>query len=230
MTPTHHTDHTTGAAQAGEGPTKVTEFAASGLIFKDSVEVVSLPDPDGTAIPLVVIAWSCTLSTVHNFSSTISHLNPTTTNPPPQPPTTIPLPQPPTTVENVLIFISEFKRSLTDKLAKDFFSEPSQASVTCAAIGPVTIKNPNVKASGGQEVFAEGKGLNLFQQKTLRVRRVYDEKHDTLLYVSYSTRLANNNDEGVSSGRYRTSICALPVAPTVVAAAVPAPVPAEVAP
>lgn len=114
---------------------------------------------------------------------------------------------------NVTIYISDFKRSLTDKLARDFFSEPSQASVTCVANGPVAIKNlAAVTKASGQEIFSEGKGLNLFQQKTLRVRRIYHD--NVLLYVSYSTRLSSSSDDGgVSSGRYRTSICALPVAP-----------------
>ena len=31
----------------------------------------------------------------------------------------------------VRLYISDFKRSLTDKLAKDFFSEPSQVSAHC---------------------------------------------------------------------------------------------------
>lgn len=171
-----------GSAYASDGPTKVTEFAASGLIFKDSVEVVAFADPDGAT-------HLC--DELH-----LGHL--------------------PHAVTNVTIYISDFKRSLADKLSKDFFSEPSQASVTCVANGPVTIKNPgNVKASGGQEIFSEGKGINLFQQKTLRVRRVYHD--NTLLYVSYSTRLSSTSDDGVSSGRYRTSICALPVAPVPVA-------------
>ncbi len=140
----------TGAAQANEGPIKVTEFAASGLIFKDSVEVVSFADPDGTSM----------LHHLHH--APVMRTCAPTIHPPIHPPCHS------HAVENVVIFISDFKRSLADKLAKDFFSEPSQASVTCAATGPITIKNPNVKASGGQEVFSEGKGLNLFQQKTLR--------------------------------------------------------------
>lgn len=149
---------------AAANGSKVAEFAASGLVFKDSVEVVAVPDPD---------------------------------------------------VQGVTIYISDFKRSLADKLSKDFFNEPSQASVTCAATGPIAIVNEkSVKAPGGQDVFSEQKGINLFVAKTTKVRRVYDAEHDTLLYVSYSTRLTTSADEGkVSSGRYRTSICALPVTP-----------------
>ena len=67
-----------------------------------------------------------------------------------------------------------------------------QASVTCATTGPVTIANKDrITGSGGYEVFSEAKGLNLFQNKTLRVRRIYDAKRDTLLYLAYSTRLSS---------------------------------------
>ena len=52
----------------------------------------------------------------------------------------------------------------------------TQASVTCATTGPVSIANKDrIKGGGGYEVFSEAKGLNLFQ-----VGRIHDEKHDTL--------------------------------------------------
>lgn len=69
-------------------------------------------------------------------------------------------------------------------------------------------------------------GLNVFRNKSTRVRRhvhvhawltstsmsqaelkdcrIFDEKHDTLLYVSYTTRNTGAADEGkVSAGRYK---------------------------
>ncbi|KAK9817982.1 hypothetical protein WJX72_005319 [[Myrmecia] bisecta] len=124
-------------------------------------------------------------------------------------------------VQGVTIYVSDFKRSLADKLSKDFFAEPSQASVTCAATGPVSIRDVDaIRGSDGHEVFSERKGLNLFQNKTLRVRRLYDEKRNTLLYVAYSTRLTSESDSSkASNSRYRTSICALPIAPEVSRAA-----------
>lgn len=150
---------------------KVGEFDASGLIFKDSVEVVGVGDPE---------------------------------------------------VEGVTLYYSDFKRSLADKLTNlDFFNEPSQASITCAATGPVRIKDKSkLGGSNGKEMFSEGKGRTLvfFSNKTLKIRRIYDQARSALLYVSYSTRLTTVSDEGskgVSSGRYRTSICAIPVPPEV---------------
>mmetsp|Transcript_19358 Transcript_19358/g.57424 ORF Transcript_19358/g.57424 Transcript_19358/m.57424 type:complete len:227 (-) Transcript_19358:571-1251(-) len=122
-------------------------------------------------------------------------------------------------VAGVTIYLSDFKRSLADKLKKDFFSEPSQASLTCAVTGPVTIKDTKAASDpSGVEIFSEKKSFNLFQDKTLRIRRIYDSKRNTVLYVAYSTRLSSAADDGaVSTGRYRTSLCAVrlpdPVAP-----------------
>lgn len=103
------------------------------------------------------------------------------------------------------IYFSDFKRSLVDKLQKDFFAEPSQASLSCGISGPVAIRSEkDIMGYEGHEVFSERKGLNLFKDKTMRVRRVYDPEHRTVIYVAYSTRLS---DDKVSTGRYRTSMC-----------------------
>ncbi|KAK9842942.1 hypothetical protein WJX74_004679 [Apatococcus lobatus] len=145
---------------------KISEFGASGLFLKDTVETLSLEDPD---------------------------------------------------VKGITVYITDFKRSLADKLAKDFFSEPSQASVTCAITGAISVADERqLRGSEGKEIFSEGRsGLQLFKNKTVRVRRVFDEKHKTLLYIAYSTRLGSGNDQQVSAGRYKTSICALPLSPEV---------------
>lgn len=45
-----------------------------------------------------------------------------------------------------------------------------QASVTCAATGPVHIKDiSRIRGSQGGEVFNEAKGLNFFQNKACGV-------------------------------------------------------------
>lgn len=163
-----------------DGKEKVAEFAASGFLIKDTVEVTALDDPE---------------------------------------------------VKGVTVYFSDFKRSLVDKLAKDFFAEPSQASLSCDISGPVEIRNEKAISGGeGKELFAERKGLNLFKDKTLRVRRVYDPERRTLIYVAYSTRLSDDN---VTAGRYKTSLCTVhlpdpaPAAPAAAAAAAAAPSAAE---
>ena len=45
------------------------------------------------------------------------------------------------TVPGVTIYISDFQRNIVDKLKKDFFSDPSQASLTCAVTGPIAVKD-----------------------------------------------------------------------------------------
>lgn len=137
---------------------KVASFEASGFLFKDTVEIVSLPDEK---------------------------------------------------VKGVTIYISDFQRSMADRMSKDFFRQPSNASVTCALTGKLAFVEKEIAGSEGQEVFSERKGLNFFQNKTLRVRRIYDPEHQTLLYVAYTTHLAEGQDD---SGRYKTSICAIPLA------------------
>ncbi|KAG2481825.1 hypothetical protein HYH03_019209 [Edaphochlamys debaryana] len=165
-----------GAALAS-GRDRVSEFEASGLLFKDVIEVTAVEDPE---------------------------------------------------IAGVTIYFSDFKRNIVDKLSKDFFAEPSQASLTCVVTGPVTIKDEKrVGRFEGAEVFSEQKGLNIFKNKTLRVRRVYDAERRTVLYIAYSTRLSTASDEGgVSTGRYKTSMCAVslpqpaPAPPVAVAAPV----------
>ncbi|KAF8061370.1 mannose-1-phosphate guanylyltransferase 2 [Scenedesmus sp. PABB004] len=133
-----------GSAQAARE--RIGEFQASGFLFKDSVEVNALDDPE---------------------------------------------------VPGVTIYFSDFKRSLVDKLQKDFFAEPSQASLTCSIAPDAAVTNPaGLGGVEGKEVFSEKKGLSIFKDKTLRVRRLYDPSRSTLVYVAYSTRLSSAADEG----------------------------------
>lgn len=55
-------------------------------------------------------------------------------------------------------------------------------------------------------MFSEARSL-LF--KTIRVRRVYDKDAQALIYVSYSTRFNNKDDDNKS--RFKSSICAIPL-------------------
>lgn len=49
---------------------------------------------------------------------------------------------------------------------QDPFSDPSQASLTCLANKPVTVRDEAAIAGAeGKEIFSERKGLNLFQNK-----------------------------------------------------------------
>ena len=108
-------------------------------------------------------------------------------------------------VKGVKLYISNFQIPLTERLSSaKFFSDPSSASVACARGKSVSISDTIAKGPGGEEVFEESKSL-LF--KTLRVQRVYDEESNTVVYVSFNTRLDKKDDSNKS--RFASSICAI---------------------
>lgn len=67
------------------------------------------------------------------------------------------------------------------------FADPSDMSIACRQTGPITAEQLQQIDLGksGEVVFSTSKSV-LF--KSLKVRRVYDEKSHTLLYISYSTK------------------------------------------
>lgn len=108
-------------------------------------------------------------------------------------------------VKGVTLYISNFQRPITERLQKDFFSDPSFASVGCAKTASTIKIADNINMTpNGEEVFEESRSL-LF--KTLRVQRVYDKEKNTMVYVSFNTRLDKNSDTNKS--RFKSSICAV---------------------
>eukprot|EP00638_Chattonella_subsalsa_P008727 CAMPEP_0117757922 /NCGR_PEP_ID=MMETSP0947-20121206/15052_1 /TAXON_ID=44440 /ORGANISM="Chattonella subsalsa, Strain CCMP2191" /LENGTH=150 /DNA_ID=CAMNT_0005577973 /DNA_START=221 /DNA_END=673 /DNA_ORIENTATION=+ len=133
----------------------VGEIPASGLIFKDTLNVEAFQDPK---------------------------------------------------VEGVTLYLSDFSRPITERLQKDFFSDPSSASVTCVKTGPMKLADNIDKSKQGEDVFTEAKSL-LF--KSIKVKRVYDADTNTVIYVSYSDKLLKDQDDNKS--RFKSSLCALHV-------------------
>jgi CreA protein len=89
-------------------------------------------------------------------------------------------------VQGVTCHITRFSRSLIDRLSKgNWFIDPSNSSIACRRTGPITIGDINTSV-GGEEVFSERLSL-IF--KSLAVRRIYDKKNATLLYVIYSRQV-----------------------------------------
>ena len=107
-------------------------------------------------------------------------------------------------VKGVTLYISNFERPLNERLKKDFFNDPSFASVTCAKNGPVSIADNIKLGKQGEEVFEENKSL-LFKQ--LKVQRIYDKEKNTVVYVSFNTRLDKGSDSNKS--RFKSSVCAV---------------------
>jgi CreA protein len=108
-------------------------------------------------------------------------------------------------VQGVKLYISNFQIPLAERLStKNFFNDPSYASVACARGKTVAIASNIAKGPAGEEVFEESKSL-LF--KTLRVQRIYDEASNTVVYVSFNTRLDKSDDSNKS--RFKSSLCAV---------------------
>lgn len=66
-------------------------------------------------------------------------------------------------------------------------ADPSDMSISCRQTGPISAMDiANIdKSKNGEIVFKQSLSI-LF--KTLKVRRIYDEDNQTLLYLSYSTK------------------------------------------
>ncbi|MGL6260825.1 CreA family protein [Vibrio sp. WXL210] len=81
-------------------------------------------------------------------------------------------------------------------------SDPSDSSISCRQTGDITpemIENIN-KSSSGEVVFKKSKSIFF---KTMKVRRIYDAKNQTLLYVSYTTK--------ETSGSFKHSLSTVPL-------------------
>ena len=89
-------------------------------------------------------------------------------------------------VEGVTCHITRFDRSLIDRLSKgNWFVDPSNSSIACRQTGPIAVDDIDVSAKG-EEVFSE-RLSQIF--KSLAVRRIYDRKNETLIYIVYSRQV-----------------------------------------
>ncbi|WP_408117865.1 CreA family protein [Caballeronia grimmiae] len=75
--------------------------------------------------------------------------------------------------------------------------DPTEASIACRQVGPVAFKEPLRQKS---DVFTDRMS---FIFKTLHVVRIVDAKRNTLVYLTYSDRIA--------SGSAKNSVTAVPV-------------------
>ena len=112
-------------------------------------------------------------------------------------------------VNGVTIYVSTVKDSRM-KL-KMLFVDPASSSVAVVQTGPISFKEPIKRGKGGEDVLSESKNLAF---KSMRVRRIYDETTNCLVYVSYSTKLTSTSDELMKSDRYKTSVAVVPLGDT----------------
>ncbi|WP_395345000.1 CreA family protein [Ningiella sp. W23] len=81
-------------------------------------------------------------------------------------------------------------------------ADPSDSSIACRQTGPITsaMFADIDKSASGDVVFKKSKSIFF---KNMKVRRIYDQKSQTLMYVSYSTK--------ETSGSFKHSLSTVPL-------------------
>ena len=93
-------------------------------------------------------------------------------------------------VKGVTCHIAYFERGLIDRLSKgNWFEDPSNASIACRQTGPIEIGDID-RSEDGEEVFRQGRSLVL---KSLRMKRIFDEKSQTLIYLVHARELTEGS-------------------------------------
>ncbi len=89
-------------------------------------------------------------------------------------------------VVGVTCHLVRFERSVIDRLTKgNWFEDPSNSAISCQQTGAISIGKIAL-GEKGEEVFSQR--VSLFF-KSIAVRRIYDKKNDTLVYVAYSRQV-----------------------------------------
>ncbi|MCK0148782.1 CreA family protein [Marivita sp. S6314] len=93
-------------------------------------------------------------------------------------------------VDGVTCHIAYFERGLIDRLSKgNWFEDPSNASISCRQTGPITIGDID-RDENGEDVFRASRSIIL---KSLRVKRIFDEANQTLIYIAHAAELTDGS-------------------------------------
>lgn len=82
------------------------------------------------------------------------------------------------------------------------FSDPSDSSISCRQTGPITADMIAKidQSKNGEVLFSKSKSIFF---KNMKIRRIFDAKNQTLMYLSYSTK--------ETSGSYKHSLSTVPL-------------------
>jgi len=99
------------------------------------------------------------------------------------------------TVPGVTCHIASIEANLS-------LSDPSDSSISCRQTGEITAAMITQidKSKSGEVVFKKSKSIFF---KTMKVRRIFDLKNQTLMYVSYATK--------ETSGSFKHSLSTVPL-------------------
>ncbi|MGR3486086.1 MAG: CreA family protein [Paracoccaceae bacterium] len=93
-------------------------------------------------------------------------------------------------VEGVTCHVAYFDRSLLDRLSQgNWFEDPSNASIACRQTGPIVIGDIET-GDEGEEVFRERQSVII---KSIRVRRIYDQENQVLVYLAHARELTEGS-------------------------------------
>ena len=103
-------------------------------------------------------------------------------------------------VDGVTCHIAYFERGLIDRLSKgNWFEDPSNSAIECQQTGPITLGDID-RGKGGEDVFRTSRSIIL---KSIRIKRIYDEPNQTLIYLAHSREL--------TEGSAKVSISTVPI-------------------
>ncbi|MEP3284738.1 MAG: CreA family protein [Yoonia sp.] len=103
-------------------------------------------------------------------------------------------------VTGVTCHIAYFERSFFDRISNgNWFEDPSNASIDCRQTGPIVIGDID-RSEDGENVFRERQSIVL---KSLRVKRIFDQENNTLIYLAHASEL--------SQGSAKMSISTIPL-------------------
>jgi len=93
-------------------------------------------------------------------------------------------------VQGVTCHLAYFERSMLDRLKQgNWFEDPSNSAIECVRTGPITIGDI-ARGADGEDVFSASRSL-IF--KSLRVKRIYDEKNGVLIYLSHGNQVTEGS-------------------------------------
>lgn len=89
-------------------------------------------------------------------------------------------------VRGVTCHLAYFDRSMIDRLSQgNWFEDPSNSAIECSRTGPVRIGDIR-RGPRGEDVFSASRSL-IF--KSLRVKRIYDEQNQVLVYLAHTDQV-----------------------------------------
>ena len=103
-------------------------------------------------------------------------------------------------VAGVTCHVSYFERGLIDRLSNgNWFEDPSNSAISCRQTGPINIGDID-RSDEGEDVFSQRTSIIL---KSLRVKRIFDEANQVLIYIAHAREL--------ESGSAKMSISTVPL-------------------